>query len=90
MLFKDNSFVTVLSKALALCLLLMIFPPASSQDGVDKIHIDTATRLYTSVADGRVHVFHGLAIEDSSPPWGLATYTSEQIELMKTVSLCYS
>lgn len=53
---------------------------------LDKIQIDPRTRLYVSTTDGRIHMFHGLAIEDSSPPWTLATYTDEQIELMKSVS----
>jgi len=32
-----------------------------------------------------VYLFHGLATEDSSPPWTLSAYSDEQIELMKAV-----
>ena len=52
---------------------------------VDKIFINTATQLYTGSTDGRVYLFHGLATEDSSPPWTLSAYSDEQIELMKAV-----
>jgi len=34
-----------------------------------------------------VYLFHGLATEDSSPPWTLSAYSDEQIELMKAVRL---
>jgi hypothetical protein len=53
---------------------------------VEKIRIDPETRLYTGRGDGRVHVFHGLAAEDSSFPWTLeGLYSEEQIETMKEV-----
>ena len=52
---------------------------------VDKIFINTTTQLYTGSTDGRVYLFHGLATEDSSPPWTLSAYNDEQIELMKAV-----
>ena len=53
---------------------------------VEKIYVDRQTRLYAGKGDGRVHVFHGLAAEDSGYPWTLAMYSDEQIELMKSVS----
>lgn len=52
----------------------------------DKIKIDPKTRLYVSRDDGRVRVFHGLALENNAYPNALATYTDAQIELLKTVS----
>ena len=52
---------------------------------LDKLRIDPTNRLYVSSVDGSVAFLHGLALEDSSPPWTLATYSDKQIELMKGV-----
>ena len=83
----QSSMITLRASTLAVCTLLLSLPlMISAEDTVDKIHIDAATKLYTSTVDGRVHVFHGLAIEDSSPPWTLAKYNADQIILMKSVS----
>ena len=60
-------------------------PNASVHAAVDKIRINTTTQLYTGSTDGRVYLFHGLAIESSTPPWDIYNYSDEQIELMKTV-----
>ena len=55
---------------------------------VEKIQINPDTRLYIGRGDGRVHVFHGLAAEDSSFPWTLESlYSEEQIETMKEVKI---
>ena len=55
---------------------------------MEKIQINPDTRLYTGRGDGRVHVFHGLAAEDSSFPWTLESlYSEEQIETMKEVKI---
>ena len=70
---------------LSLSLLLQV---SKLDCAVEKIRINPATRLYEGREDGRVRVFHGLASENSSPPWTLNTYTDEQIELTKTVSSC--
>lgn len=68
----------------AVSLLLQLNSRTSS--AVEKIQINPETRLYTGRGDGRVHVFHGLAAEDSSFPWTLESlYSEEQIETMKDV-----
>lgn len=54
----------------------------------EKIQIDPETQLYIGKDDGRVRMLHGLALEDSSPPWGLAVYSNIQIELMRQVCAC--
>ena len=55
---------------------------------VEKVYINPETRLYTGRSDGRVHIFHGLAAEDSSKPWTLESlYSEEQIETMKEVRI---
>ena len=51
-----------------------------------KIKIDTLTRLYVEEQTGRYRMFHGLALENSGSPWYYATYTSEQIKLLKQVA----
>ena len=73
-------------KQVMLAVLLYCTLSSLALAAVDKLHIDPSTKQYVSATDGRVHMLHGLAIEDSSPPWELATYTDEQIELMKSVS----
>ena len=56
----------------------------------EKVQIDPATQLYIGKDDGRVRMLHGLALEDSSPPWGLAVYSDSQIQLMQKVILARS
>ena len=74
-------------KTTSLVLLSTVLLQLSQLDcAVEKVRINPATRLYEGREDGRVRVFHGLASEDSSPPWTLNTYNDEQIELMKSVS----
>ena len=51
--------------------------------------MDPKSHQYISQIDGRFKLFHGLALEDSSPPWNLATYTPDQIQLLKSVSDLY-
>ena len=51
--------------------------------------MDPKSRQYISQIDGRFKLFHGLALKDSSPPWNLATYTQDQIQLLKSVSDLY-
>ena len=53
--------------------------------GPNKIKIDSSTRLYVEEQTGRYRMFHGLALENSGSPWYYATYTSEQIKLLKQV-----
>ena len=69
---------------IALAVLLQL---SRISNAVDKIYINPKTRLYTGRGDGRVHIFHGLAIEDSSFPWTLAQYSEDQIETMKEVNI---
>ena len=70
---------------LAVSLLLQL---SRTSCAVEKIQINPDTRLYTGRGDGRVHVFHGLAAEDSSFPWTLESlYSEEQIETMKEVKI---
>lgn len=67
---------------------LLLIQLSGTSSAVEKIYINPETRLYTGRGDGRVHVFHGLAAEDSSAPWTLdSLYSEEQIETMKEVSL---
>ena len=54
--------------------------------GPSKIKIDTSTRLYVEEQTGRYRMFHGLALENSGSPWYYATYTTEQIKLLKQVT----
>ena len=58
----------------------------TTADGPSKIKIDTLTRLYVEEQTGRYRMFHGLALENWVPPWYYATYTSEQIKLLKQVA----
>lgn len=53
--------------------------------GPSKIKIDSSTRLYVEEQTGRYRMFHGLALENSALPWYYATYTTEQIKLLKQV-----
>ena len=55
--------------------------------GPNKIKIDSSTRLYVEEKTGRYRMFHGLALENSGSPWYYATYTSEQIKLLKQVTI---
>ena len=55
--------------------------------GPTKIKIDSSTRLYVEEQTGRYRMFHGLALENSGSPWYYATYTTEQINLLKQVAL---
>ena len=52
-----------------------------------KIKIDSSTRLYVEEQTGRYRMFHGLALENSGSPWYYATYTTEQIKLLKQVAM---
>lgn len=52
-----------------------------------KIKIDSSTRLYIEEQTGRYRMFHGLALENSGSPWYYATYTTEQIKLLKQVDI---
>ena len=54
--------------------------------GLSKIKIDSSSRLYVEEQTGRYRMFHGLALENSGSPWYYATYTSEQIKLLKQVT----
>ena len=54
--------------------------------GPSKIRIDSTTRLYVEEQTGRYRMFHGLALENSGSPWYYATYTTEQIKLLKQVN----
>ena len=54
--------------------------------GPSKIKIDSSTRLYVEEQTGRYRMFHGLALENSGSPWYYATYTTEQIKLLKQVT----
>ena len=54
--------------------------------GPSKIKIDSSTRLYVEEQTGRYRMFHGLALENSGSPWYYATYTTEQIKLLKQVA----
>lgn len=54
--------------------------------GPSKIKIDSSTRLYIEEQTGRYRMFHGLALENSGSPWYYATYTTEQIKLLKQVT----
>ena len=54
--------------------------------GPSKIKIDSSSKLYVEEQTGRYHMFHGLALENSGSPWYYATYTSEQIKLLKQVT----
>ena len=54
--------------------------------GPYKIKIDSSTRLYIEEQTGRYRMFHGLALENSGSPWHYATYSNEQITLLKQVS----
>lgn len=54
--------------------------------GPSKIKIDSSSRLYVEEQTGRYRMFHGLALENSGSPWYYATYTSEQIKLLKQVT----
>ena len=64
--------------AFASCFILLNATP-------EKIQIDPISQLYIGKDDGRVRMLHGLALEDSSPPWSLAIYSESQIELMQKV-----
>ena len=57
--------------------------------GPSKIKIDSYTRLYVEEQTGRYRMFHGLALENSGSPWYYATYTTEQIKLLKQVNHSY-
>ena len=50
-----------------------------------KAKIDSSSRLYIEAETGRYRIFHGLALENSGEPWYYATYSSEQIKLLKQV-----
>ena len=52
-----------------------------------KIKVDSSTRLYVEEQTGRYRMFHGLALENSGAPWYYATYTTEQIKLLKQVCM---
>ena len=69
-----------------LFLLLLLQLNGLNCDSVQKIYMDPLTRLSTGRGDGRVHVFHGVAAENSAPPWTLDVYSDEQIEAMKSVN----
>ena len=58
--------------------------------GPSKIKIDSSTRLYVEEQTGRYRMFHGLALENSGSPWYYATYTTEQIKLLKQVYNYYT
>ena len=57
--------------------------------GPSKIKIDSSTRLYVEEQTGRYRMFHGLALENSGSPWYYATYTTEQIKLLKQVTITH-
>ena len=57
--------------------------------GPSKIKVDSSTRLYVEEQSGRYRMFHGLALENSGSPWYYATYTTEQIKLLKQVTSDY-
>ena len=57
--------------------------------GPSKIKIDSSTRLYVEEQTGRYRMFHGLALDNSGSPWYYATYTTEQIKLLKQVNYSY-
>ncbi len=65
-----------------LCVLLCVL---SVELVSDKIKIDPTTRLYVSREDGRVRVFHGLALENNGYPNTLAYYSDKQMALLKMV-----
>ena len=54
--------------------------------GPSKIKVDSSTRLYIEEQTGRYRMFHGLALENSGSPWYYATYSTEQIKLLKQVT----
>ena len=67
--------------------LLCVLTVELSLGDPDKIKIDPKTRLYVSREDGRVRVFHGLALENNNAPNVLANYTDEQMAMLKLVSI---
>ena len=71
---------------LNLLVLLLLLQLNGLNCDLQKIYVDPLTRLSTGRGDGRVHVFHGLAAENSAPPWTLDVYSDEQIEAMKSVN----
>lgn len=79
------SYYLQMSPLLLLLLSCAAFSLLSKGTALDKLRIDPANRLYVSSVDARVSFLHGLALEDSSPPWTLATYSDKQIQLMKAV-----
>ncbi len=74
-----------LKGVLLLCALLCALSVEKSLSDSDKIKIDPQTRLYVSSEDGRVRVFHGLALENNGFPSTLAHYSDQQIALLKMV-----
>ena len=51
-----------------------------------EIKVDSSTRLYVEEQTGRYRMLHGLALENSGSPWYYATYSTEQIKLLKQVT----
>jgi len=64
---------------------LLFFITETTASVPAKVKIDSSSRLYIEAEMGRYRMFHGLALENSGEPWYYATYSSEQIKLLKQV-----